>query len=77
MRFIYGFAFSCVEEAVDFIVIMGIKSDADPISIFSVFSKRILCDQFVKYIESCGFLSRVQFGVGEKQRKNPKMTCCV
>jgi hypothetical protein len=58
MRFIYGFAFSCVEEAVDFNVIMGIKSDADPISIFPVFSnwiEMILCYQFVKYIESWVF----------------------
>jgi hypothetical protein len=75
---IYGFVFSCVKEAVVFNVIIGLKADADPTNIFPVCSKgieRILCDQFVKYIESCGLLSRFQFGIGEKQRKNPKMTC--
>jgi hypothetical protein len=39
--------------------------DFRPISILPVLSKgieRILWDQFVEYIESCGFLSRYQSG---------------
>jgi hypothetical protein len=43
-------------------------ADFHPIIILPVLSQgieRILCDQFVEYIESCGFLSRFQSGFRE------------